>query len=244
MLPLPVGKVQTTHPTSVLAFAQRVPYAVRTPSTRLRPQGVLMLPRLLALVPLALLCVVPLQADEKAAPEKPEGFQELFNGRDFTGWRFSGGKEDGATEAPNWKVKDGVIALSGGGSPHLATVDEYGDFDLRLQWRALREKYNSGLYVRSGKKIGANQINLAQGHEGGFIGGKITGAKTVPDLQKPVGEWNSWRVLVKGDKVSFWCNGKLAWEGTGLKPDKGYIGLQAEGAPIEFRNIVIRELKD
>ena len=66
---------------------------------------------------------------------------------------------------------------------------------------------------------------------------------SVPELQKTVGEWNEWRVLVKGDKVSYWCNGKPAWEATGLKPAKGHIGLQAEGAPIEFRNLQLRELK-
>jgi len=103
---------------------------------------------------------------------------------------------------------------------------------------------NSGLFIRSGRKVGANQINLAKGAEGGFIGGKVIGAKTVPELQKPAEEWNEWRVLVMGEKVSFWCNGKLAWEATGLKPPKGYIGLQAEGAPIEFRNLRIREIKE
>ena len=50
-------------------------------------------------------------------------------------------------------------------------------------------------------------------------------------------------MVVKGDKVSYWCNGKPAWEATGLKPEKGHIGLQAEGAPIEFRNLQLRELK-
>jgi sugar lactone lactonase YvrE len=176
--------------------------------------------------------------------ENESGFTSLFNGKDFTGWRFSGGKEDGAAAVPNWKVRDRVIFVRGGSSPHLATDKEYADFDLRLEWRALSDKYNSGLFIRSGRKVGANQINLAKGSEGNFIGGKIQGAKAVPDLQKTAGEWNEWRVLVKGDKVSFWCNGKLAWEATGLAPGKGYIGLQAEGAPIEFRHLRIREITE
>jgi hypothetical protein len=193
----------------------------------------------------ALLGVAALRADEALSPEeKAAGFQPLFNGKDFTGWRFSGGKHDGANEAPNWKVKDGLIQLSGGGDPHLGTEREYADFELRLEWRALRDKYNSGVYVRSGQKIGANQINLAKGDEGHFIGGKVDGAKKVPDLQKPAGEWNEWRILAQGDKLTLWCNGKLAWEATGFKPAKGYIGLQAEGAPIDFRNLRLREIKD
>ncbi len=191
------------------------------------------------------LAVLLLSAIVSAADkEKEEGFKPLFNGKDFTGWRFSGGKEDGATEAPNWKVKEGVIALSGGGSPHLATEHEYADFELCLEWRALRERYNSGLFIRSGRKVNANQINLAKGGEGGLITSSAKGAKKVPELQKPAGEWNEWRVRVQGDKVTFWCNGKLAWEATGLTPAKGYIGLQAEGAPMEFRNLRLREIKE
>lgn len=82
--------------------------------------------------------------------EREAGFKSMFNGKDFTGWRFSGGKDDGARDAANWKVKDGVIHLSGGGQPHLATQREYADFELRFEWRALRDRYNSGLFIRSG----------------------------------------------------------------------------------------------
>jgi hypothetical protein len=176
--------------------------------------------------------------------EKSEGFKPLFNGKDFTGWRFSGGKEDGAREAANWKVQDGMILLTGGSEPHLATEQEYADFELRLEWRALRDPYNSGLYIRSGRKVDANQINLAKGKEGDLINGKAKGGKPVPQLQKPAREWNDWRVLVRGDKVTFWCNGQQAWEATGISPARGYIGIQAEGAPIEFRNLRIREIKE
>ena len=47
-----------------------------------------------------------------------------------------------------------------------------------------------------------------------------------------------------GDRLTFWCNGTLAWEAKGLAPEKGYVGLQAEGAAMEFRNIRIREIKE
>jgi hypothetical protein len=115
---------------------------------------------------------------------------------------------------------------------------------MRFQWRALQPKYNSGFFVRSGKNLGTNQLNLAHGSEGAFIGGKVTGAKGVGSLQKPAGEWNEWQVVVQGDKITFTCNGEQAWEATGLAPSKGYIGLQAEGAALEFRNLRIREIKE
>ncbi len=171
-----------------------------------------------------------------------EGFSPMFNGRDFSGWQFDQ-KWSLPDPAPkNWSVADGVIRLAGGGRPHLGSQWDYEDFDMRFQWRATREKYNSGFYIRSNRKVGNNQINLAKGGEGHFFGGKMNGGKPVPELQKPAMEWNEWRVLVQGDKVRFWCNGKLAWEGTEFASKRGHIGLQAEGAPLEFRRLRIQEL--
>jgi Domain of Unknown Function (DUF1080) len=196
--------------------------------------------RHIGIVLFAILAIAsPGRAQKLSPEEKNEGFVSLFNGQDFSGWRLS----DNSAKADNWKVQDGVIKLSGGSKPHLGSQWEFDDFDVRFEWRAMVAKgYNSGFYVRSGRAVGTNQINLAQGTEGGFIGGKIKGAKTVPELQKKPMEWNDWRVVGKGDKLTFWCNGKLAWEGTELPQKRGYFGLQAEGAPIEFRNIRIKEL--
>lgn len=181
----------------------------------------------------------PKAVNEVSKEEKAAGFIAMFNGVDFTGWRFD------TKESPpaNWKVADGVIALSGGGAPHLASAKSYRNFEMKFEWRSPKENYNSGFFIRSGEKVGTNQINLAKGGEGAFIGGKITGAMAVPKLQKPAGEWNEWRVLVVGDKVTFWCNGQLAWEGTGLQPPEGHVGLQAEGAAMEFRKFRIREIQ-
>lgn len=171
-----------------------------------------------------------------------EGFVPMFNGQDFSGWQFD---QKWALPDPapdNWSVADGVIRLSGGGRPNLGSQWDYEDFDMRFQWRALRANYNSGFYIRSNRKVGNNQINLAKGGEGRFFGGKMTGGKAAPELQKPAMEWNDWRVLVEGDKVTFWCNGELAWEGTEFASKRGHIGLQAEGAPLEFRRFRIREI--
>jgi hypothetical protein len=179
-------------------------------------------------------------APKLSEEEAREGFVTLFNGRDFSGWRF--GNSSALDKLPaNWKVEDGVIKLSGGGSPHLASQWDYEDFDVRLEWRGMVAGYNSGFYVRSGRAVGANQINLAQSDAGHLMGGAKGGNK-VPELQKPVKEWNEWRVLAAGGKLTFWCNGKQAWEVTDFKPARGYLGLQAEGRPMEFRNIRIKEI--
>ena len=83
---------------------------------------------------------------------------------------------------------------------------------------------------------------MAHKSEGAFLGGKVQGAKSVGDLQKPAGDWNAWRIVATGERLTLWCNGTLAWEATGLTPAQGYLGLQAEGAAMEFRNVRIREI--
>jgi hypothetical protein len=137
-------------------------------------------------------------------------------------------------------VKDGLLVLKGG-SDHLASEKEYGDFTIRFEWRAEKKGYDSGFYIRSGMRVGANQIQLGQGGEGSL--GGVEGAKAVPKMHKPPGEWNEWEVTCVGDKVTFRVNGEKAWEGTGLKPARGYFGIQAEGHHIDFRNIRIKEPK-
>ena len=170
------------------------------------------------------------------------GFEDLFNGRDFAGWRFSLQKA-GDPWPDNWKIKDGVIYLTGQMRPHLVTTREFTDFEVKFEWRALTPKFNGGFYIRSKADAGSNQIRVDRSYEGAFLAGSLTGAKPVPALQKNIGEWNEWRVLVKGTAVTLWCNGKLAWEATGLVPASGHIGLQAEGTPMEFRNLQVRELR-
>ena len=61
------------------------------------------------------------------------------------------------------------------------------------------------------------------------MGGAKGGVK-VPELQKGLEQWNEWRVLAVGDKMTLWCNGKKAWEVTDFKPPRGYLGLQNRGA--------------
>lgn len=180
------------------------------------------------------LTALPATAQQLSDAEKKDGFESLFNGTDLSGWRFnSGGKGD------NWEVKDGLLVLNGG-SNHLASEKEYGDFVLRFEWRAEKKGFDSGFFVRSGKNVGANQIQMAQGGAGSF---NLRGAKGVPNLHKPPGEWNSWEVTCVGEKIALVVNGEKAWEVTGLKPARGYLGIQAEGHHIDFRNFRLKEVK-
>lgn len=85
---------------------------------------------------LTLVLVSNSTAVDRGAPSSgdvPEGFEELFNGRDFSGWRVPQG--DGG----HWQVVDGVIdydALSeAAGDKSLWSEEEFGDYVLRIDWR-------------------------------------------------------------------------------------------------------------
>lgn len=178
------------------------------------------------------------------------GFVSMFNGKDFSGWQFGDESYALPTTIPaNWKAEDGVIKFLKDAKPNLISQWDYEDFEVRLEWRAMQDNYNSGFYIRTERKSPAgkansNQLNLKKGDEGmlQLPLGKPKGAKPSPELHKPFKEWNQWRVLVVGDKLALWCNGQLAYEATGITPARGHIGLQAEYFPIDWRNIRIKEI--
>jgi hypothetical protein len=62
----------------------------------------------------------------------------------------------------------------------------------------------------------------------------------VPKLHKPPGQWNEWEVTCAGKKLALKVNGSIAWEINDLKPGRAPIGIEAEGHPIEFRNLRIK----
>ncbi len=164
-----------------------------------------------------------------AGGEKDAGFTPIFDGKSFAGWKTSD------NTAKSWKIENGMLICTGG-SVNINTDKSYTDFILRLEWRAAKKGYNSGVFLR-----GNNQINLAEKQVGGLIGNKA--AKAVPELHKAPGEWNEWEVTVIGSKMTLKVNGKEAWSIDDFKAKPGYIGLQAEGQHIDFKNLRVKEVK-
>jgi hypothetical protein len=158
---------------------------------------------------------------------------ELFDGKTLVGWEVIGCEAE---------VQDGAILLKSGNGV-VRTKDQYADFVLELEWKALqKDRWDSGIYFRftqipHGRPWPARyQVNLLRGQEGNL--GGIRGASS-KGLAKE-GEWNHFRLRVQGTKVALEINGKPAWEADGLQEPKGYIALQAEvpmGGQFLFRNI-------
>ncbi|MCA9069375.1 MAG: DUF1080 domain-containing protein [Planctomycetaceae bacterium] len=70
------------------------------------------------------------------------------------------------------------------------------------------------------------------------------GSRSFPskNLTKGVGEWNHYYIRAINGEVRLWVNGEEVSGGTDINPKTGYVCLESEGSPIEFRNLRLREL--
>jgi len=77
-----------------------------------------------------------------------------------------------------------------------------------------------------------------------FTVGSEKGTRCFPRqrLVKKAGEWNHYYVRAVNGEVRLWVNGEEVAGGTACVPASGYLALEAEGAPVEFRNLRLREL--
>lgn len=164
----------------------------------------------------------------------------LFDGKTLDGWSAI------SCEAV---VAQGEILIRDGNGL-VQSQKKYADFIVEFEWKALKaEKWDSGLYFRydtvpAGKPWPARyQANLRQGLEGNVDG--LPGAKST-GLVRP-GEWNRFKLTVRGTAASLEINGRPAWSGEGLQgPREGFLALQAEvpgGGQFRFRNLFVTEIK-
>ena len=77
-----------------------------------------------------------------------------------------------------------------------------------------------------------------------YVVGKPNSSRSFPTqrLTKPAGEWNHYYIRAINGEVRLWVNGVEVSGGTECKPATGYLCLESEGAPIEFKGLRIREL--
>ena len=171
----------------------------------------------------------------RAAEPDGDKWDVLFNGKDLSGWV---GVHD-----VQFEVVEGNLRLVRG-MGWLRTEKQYGDFVLEFEWRALEEKYDSGIFLRAGlegkpwPKDGW-QVNLRYDALGGLVKGTrpIVPAET-PRL--PLNKWVKFRIEVKGKNVTLDVDGERAWESDALDATEGYLGIQAEEKSFDFRNFRIR----
>lgn len=186
--------------------------------------------------------------------EKPESI-ELFNGKNLKHWipYLQSASQDSRQE---FQVRDGVIHLSGQFG-YLRSEEEYENYQLHVEWRWPDTTSNSGIFLHLAPtfKIWPEnfECQLQAGNAGDvYVSGELTchqytgeeGQERILPKQKasnekPCKEWNQADILCTGDTITIYINGELQNQITGLSRTKGFIGLQSEGYPVEFRNIVL-----
>ncbi|MBD3173809.1 MAG: DUF1080 domain-containing protein [Armatimonadia bacterium] len=192
-------------------------------------------------------------AAQRAADEL--GFVPLFDGETFQGW-------EGDTE-DSFRIEDGAIV---GGSleepiPHnefLCTTEEYGDFILRLQVKAVDA--NGGIQFRSHRVEGSSEVSGYQAdfdahgiywgclydesRRGMLVAVDQAMMKDIVDLDG----WNDYEIRCEGPRIRLYVNGHQTVDYTEEDPQiprEGIIGLQVHsGPPSEtwYRDIEIMEL--
>ncbi len=196
-------------------------------------------------------------------PIGPKEKVTLFNGTDFAGWKLH--VDDKTIDVHDvWSVSNGVVHCEGRPNGYMRTKAEYKDYHLHLEWRWPGEPSNSGvlLHAKGPDKVWPRCIEcqLKAGSAGDLvlIGGTgitvdgrdrqnvekqfVVVTKKQQSSEKPPGRWNTYEIYCEGDTIRCYVNGVLQNEGTDTTETAGWICLQSEGSPIEFRNIYIEPL--
>ncbi len=140
-------------------------------------------------------------------------WRTLFDGTSLDAWR-------GYKDAPipsGWRIADGTLAKD---SPvaDIVTRDEFGDFELELQWK-IGEAGNSGVFYRGTEEYehiywSAPEYQLLDDIKASDNKTRLTCAGSAYAIfpspaghLKPLGDWNQTRIVAKGPHVEHWLNG-------------------------------------
>lgn len=139
--------------------------------------------------------------DSTSAAEQKAGFEVLFDGTSLNGWKHNG----------NWKIEDGVLTRSGkGGSLVYKTSKVPDDFELRFDWKVGKGS-NSGVYYRPTQyeyQILDNKVHNDGKNPRTSAASVYFCMQPSIDATKPVGEWNTARIVCKGTVIQHWLNGQ------------------------------------
>ncbi|MCC7173828.1 MAG: DUF1080 domain-containing protein [Bryobacterales bacterium] len=194
-----------------------------------------------------------------ALESDPRGWQDIMPPPSLQGWaRAPFMTTDPLNPQSQWKVDPSGLLVCEGDKGHefFYLNRELANFIFHAEWRFVPipngKGYNSGVMAR-------NSIDgkiWHQGQTGDASGGFLMGATPVKgEIQrintraqlkenrvKPAGEWNIFEIRADGPKMTLWVNGDVTAVVDNLEVMRGYIGLEAEGYLIQFRNLKLKEL--
>ena len=224
----------------------------------------------LSMLVAALACSMSVSPAVAADNTPPGGFVALFNGHDLSGWKglvanppkrakmtseelAKAQQEADDRMRAHWKAEDGALIFDGKGGS-LCAAKDYGDFELLVDWKIL-PKGDSGIYLRGSPQVQIWDPQVSAPEKGigsgALFNNKKHSSRPLVSADNPVGEWNSFRIRMVGDKVSVWLNDELVFDDVVMENywerDKpiyptGQIELQNHGNTLYFKNIYLKEL--
>jgi len=215
-----------------------------------------------------------------AAQEAPAGFKAAFNGKDLEGWQGYAVHAKGAAPADmakltaderaakfaewttdakkHWSAQNGELVNDGNGA-YLATVQEFGDVEFLIEYKTVA-KADSGIYMKATPQIqiwdSTETAKFKLGADKGSGGlwnntAGTAGKDPLVKADKPLGEWNKFRILMVGEYVTVYLNDQLVvdharqenyYDRKAAMQAKAPIILQTHGGEIRWRNIFAREI--
>lgn len=200
------------------------------------------------------------------------GYVSIFNGENLDGWKglvenpikrsrmkpqelAAAQVKADAIAQTGWIVENGELLFTGKGD-NLCTNKLYGDFEMLVDWKLYEgPEPDAGIYLRGTPQVqiwDTARVNVgAQVGSGGLYNNQQNPSKPLKVADQKVGEWNTFRIRMIGDRVSVWLNGELVTDNIILENywDRNQpifpmeqIELQAHGSKVAYRDIFIREI--
>lgn len=184
----------------------------------------------------------------------------LFDGRTFEGWEGDIGSV--------WRIEEGALVAGSlekkqEKNNFLATKKSYANFELTLKWKLQGTEgfVNGGVQFRTKRipdhhEVSGYQADLGKGYDGALYDEsrrKKMLAQPAPEVlakaQKPLGEWNDYRIRAEGNRIQIWLNGVQTVDYTETEPGidaSGIIAVQIHGnatSIVHYKDLMIEELK-
>jgi hypothetical protein len=216
--------------------------------------------RVLLILALAALAALPAAAQE-------DGWKQLFNGKDLTGWKHVGpGK---------MYVEDGLIKTEGGMGLLYWTGGKVSDCVIRVVFRMRDKNDNSGVFIRIPIEPREEWMPVHYGYEVQidnepeksneddyhYTAGLYSLTKPLVKAGKPGPEWNTMEITLQGPRTMIYLNGQKVTDYTegqpvperkfdfepqhGRRPNAGWFGLQnhSKNDVVFFKEVAIKSLK-
>ncbi|NLS95908.1 MAG: DUF1080 domain-containing protein [Planctomycetaceae bacterium] len=213
-------------------------------------------------------CALQAADNQLTDQEKQDGWILLFNGKDYTGWQCSNGKEVAS------EIVDASMQPYKSGGYLIIRKEQFGDFILKCDVK-MPDPCNSGIFFRvedpknpvhTGFEIQVSTGTGTSCHDFGAIYDLVPLKK---NATKGPGVWNSVEIKCEGPKVAVTLNGELVCEMDADQFDqpgeravegdhkyklngekravkdfarKGYLGFQDHGHPVWYKNVKLLPL--